>query len=162
MSLFPLRPFFFPLSTPGFGWLSALSLGPSDPSLHPPSLRGARRSKSDQTTTHISPSRAKHAPRHRPSTHPRIPLPVTPPISSFTTFAAAAATERGTGFLTNGPHAVSAVSLKGLAKPAVEAAAAEVLADGHPAASEGADVLFFGVLDVELVAWWLDGGCHRV
>lgn len=58
------------------------------------------------------------------------------------------------------------ISLKGLAKPAVEAAAVEVFADGHPAASEAHFLLFgvvgVGVLDVEGVGGWLGGWGHGV
>lgn len=109
----------------------------------------------------------KHAPRHRPSTHPRIPLPVSVPIPPFTPFAtsAAAGTEGWAGPLAylrglrlqlvargpgRGNRAGKTVSLKGLAKPAVEPAAVEVLADGHPAASE-ADVLVVIILGFELL-----------
>lgn len=69
------------------------------PSIHPTSR--ARRSlfepfasKSDQPTTHI-PSTSKHTASSRRRNHPCIPLPVSPPISSFASLATA--TEGWTG-----------------------------------------------------------------
>ena len=151
--------------------------------------------KSNQPPTHPPSSHPPNPTSPRRRHHPRIPLPVSlPGISSLASFAAAVA-EGGAGSpaavvsvlitaaichldanslggsrnsLGGGYEGrkATAISLKGPAKPAVEAAAVEVLADGHPAAAE-ADVLVVSVFGFELRhvvggGGWLGGGGHGV